>query len=31
MIELNGIIKTFGDIRSLDDVSVRVSDGSIFA
>lgn len=30
MIELNGIIKTFGDIRSLDDVSVRVSDGSIF-
>lgn len=30
MIQINGITKTFGDIRSLDKISVTVGDGSIF-
>ena len=29
-LEINHIVKTFGDFRALDDVSVRVREGSIF-
>jgi len=30
MIQINGITKTFGEIRSLGDINLTISDGSIF-
>ena len=30
MIEIKGVGKTFGDIRSLDQIDITIADGSIY-